>query len=302
MFDRLLVPLDGSRLAESVLPAVKRLGALPGARVQLLHVIERSAPESIHGDAHLSRPEEAESYLGRIADELRASGIVVDSPHVHADPQADLPKAVAEHADELGQDLVVLCSHGRGGFKRFVFGNNAEQVLEHGETPVLLVHPDENGDAPPFGLERILVLLDGTRSTLNALDAGSTLAGATNARLHVLTVVPSAGSMSGTDAATRRFAPGATREFLRIAAEEAGVFLRSRIEEFTARGIRAGGRIEIGDGAEIFIRTALEVGADLAVLAVRGRADPSAFWADGLLRKVAAGFSGALLLIPIRTR
>ena len=66
MFHRLLVPLDGSRLAECVLPVVQRSAELFECVITLLHVIEKKAPSSIHGDTHLRDSVEAERYLANI--------------------------------------------------------------------------------------------------------------------------------------------------------------------------------------------------------------------------------------------
>ena len=149
MFSNLLVPLDGSKLAESVLPVVRTLAERIGCAVKLLHVIEKHPPSSIHGDTHLQDVAGAERYLALIAERIKGWGLSV-SMHVHEVPQGDVPRCIAEHAEELEQDLIVLCTHGSGGFKRFVFGTNAEQVLTHGRTPVILIKTDEYGRAPDF--------------------------------------------------------------------------------------------------------------------------------------------------------
>jgi nucleotide-binding universal stress UspA family protein len=67
MFEHLLVPLDGSRLAEAALPAAATLSKTLGARVTLIHVIERGAPQEIHGQQHLSDPAEASVHVGEVA-------------------------------------------------------------------------------------------------------------------------------------------------------------------------------------------------------------------------------------------
>ena len=72
MFRHLLVPLDGSRLAESALPAAGELAHRLGASVTLLHVLEPTAPPTVHGDRHLRSPAEAEGYLAGAVDWLAA--------------------------------------------------------------------------------------------------------------------------------------------------------------------------------------------------------------------------------------
>ena len=63
MIKNLLVPLDGSSLAESVFPAVSSLARKINISVTLIHVIETDAPETVHGQRHLKSPDEAEHYL-----------------------------------------------------------------------------------------------------------------------------------------------------------------------------------------------------------------------------------------------
>ena len=63
MYARLLVPLDGSKLAETVLPIVERLAAVYGSSVELLYVLERGAPSEVHGERHLRETKEAADYL-----------------------------------------------------------------------------------------------------------------------------------------------------------------------------------------------------------------------------------------------
>jgi len=297
MFHRLLVPLDGSRLAESVLPVVRRLGELVPVTLNLIHVIEKRPPSTIHGDSHLKDVRHAEAYLDSMAGRLRGWGLDAEW-HVHTVPQGDVPRCIAEHADELDGDLIVLCTHGAGGFRRFVFGSNAEQVLSHGSTPVMLIQADEEGVAKPFGPDRILVLLDCGPATEPALVMGAELAALVGSRLHLLAVVPTLLSMKAEHAASGRLAPRATRRMLDLAAEETVACLQDEVDRLVERGIMASGRLERGDTASAVVAVAEAHAADLVILAVRGLAGLSAFWADAVTRKVAGAYGGALLLIP----
>ncbi len=67
-FQKLLVPLDGSRLAEAVLPVAELLAERLKATVSLLHVLERGAPGTVHGERHLAGIEEANAYLAKVAE------------------------------------------------------------------------------------------------------------------------------------------------------------------------------------------------------------------------------------------
>ena len=82
MFKHLLVPLDGSKLAEAVLPAARAWAERLHARLTLLHITEKNAPAKIHGEHHLGSTAEAESYLAAQAGTLARPGLDVQW-HVH---------------------------------------------------------------------------------------------------------------------------------------------------------------------------------------------------------------------------
>ena len=82
MFKRLLVPLDGSLLAEAALPAADYMAQHFGATVTLLHLIEHNAPAQVHGEAHLTNEVQANAYLQKVAQRSFAPGVLTDT-HVH---------------------------------------------------------------------------------------------------------------------------------------------------------------------------------------------------------------------------
>jgi nucleotide-binding universal stress UspA family protein len=297
MFLRMLVPLDGSRLAEAALPAATRLALLTRCSATLLHVIEKRPPATIHGDTHLRDVDRAEEYLGGVAARLRGAGVSVQT-HVHTVPRGDVPRCIAEHAGELEQDLIVLCRHGAGGLRRFVFGSNAEQVLTHGATPVLLIQAGEEGAAKPFGPHRILALVDKTPATRPALAMAAELASLAGCALHLLSVVTTADAMTGEEAMVGRLVPGTTRQLLDLITEEETLFLQEEVNRLGSSGVAVNAAVERGDAGARLVEASRETGADLVVAAARGSAGLSAFWNDALTRKVAEAYDGALLLIP----
>lgn len=299
MFSRMLVPLDGSRMAEAVLPIVVRFAELASASVVLLHVIEKDAPVSIHGDFHLTDVATAEEYLSRIAENLKGRGLNVET-HVHTVPQGDVPSCIADHSSELDRDLVVLCRHGAGSVRRFVFGSNAERVVMHGETPVLLVHAEESDPDHPFGPSSIVLLLDDSANDTTALDVAAEIARLSGSHLYILSVVPTMQSISAQEASTGRLFPYTTRHVLDIAAEESMDSVREAVDRMVARGVRAIGRVERGETASAVVTLARAVQADLVVLTTRNLAGLSAFWANDVTRKLAGAYAGTLLLLPRR--
>ena len=142
MFRNILVPLDGSRLSEASLRAAAVLAEKLGSSVTLLHVIEQDAPTEVHKERHLTRPDEAEAYLTETAQRAFAPSVRV-ATHVHAAPVADVARSIVQHAAaEFEPDLIVTCTHGRGGVHDLLFGNIAQQIVAHGTTPLLIIKPD----------------------------------------------------------------------------------------------------------------------------------------------------------------
>jgi nucleotide-binding universal stress UspA family protein len=135
---RVLVPLDGSRLAEAALEAAAALA--PPARLELLLLRVAAPPDPI-----FARPPASRTVAGRMrAAErlrpLRAAGAVVTS---EARPGRDPAAAIAAVARERSCHLIAMATHGRSGLGRLVFGSVAEQVVRHAPCPALLVRVDQ---------------------------------------------------------------------------------------------------------------------------------------------------------------
>jgi nucleotide-binding universal stress UspA family protein len=299
MFSNLLVPLDGSQLAESVLPIVRGLAERLNSAVILIHVIEKRAPSTIHGDTHLQDVPEAERYLASVGDLLTGWGLRV-STHVHTVPQGDIPKCIADHAIELGQDLIVLCTHGSSGVRRFVFGSNAEQVLTHGATPVLLVKADEQGRAPAMDGKSIVALLDKDAESAPVLTSCAELAMIFAARIHLLYVVPTLSTVKPEEAPGGRLVPRATRLLLDLEADEMMARLKEEVMMLISRNIKASGSVERGEPVRAVTEAANKYHADLISFGTRGLAGLGALWANDLVLRVSTAYDGILLLFPTR--
>ena len=300
MFKHLLIPLDGSRLAESVLPAVVWLAKRLGASVTLLHIIEQSQSPTIHGDRHLTRPDEAEAYLEEVAARLRDQ---VDTPvecHVHTAGEGgedDVARSIVDHAGEFIPDLIVLAPHGRGGLRDIVFGNIAQQVIQLGRTPILVVSPPPSGQAAAFDCRKILVTLDGSPVTEPALPVVEAMAHATDASVHLLIVIPTLTTLPSEQAATGLLMPMATSAILDLAVQGAADYLRSIGDQLQAKGIPVLAEVHRGDPAPETVEVAERIDADLLVMTTRGKAGLDAFWSDSISRKVAGRFNRPLLLV-----
>jgi nucleotide-binding universal stress UspA family protein len=283
----LLVPLDGSRLAEAVLPTVSALASHYHGQVILLHVLEQRAPLRVHGERHLTAMNEAVGYLQEVADRLRGEGVAA-TYHVHENRASDVARGIAEHVQELGGDLVVMCAHGNGGVRDFLFGSIAQQVLQHGPRPVWLVQPRRDGSAPPFRLERILVPLDGTPAHEPALLPAIELAHAFAARLLLVFVIPTLATLAGEAALSGVMLPATMRAVLDLAEHGALDYLRKTVAFCRSQGVEAQGEVLRGDPVEAVLRLAEQREVQLMVLASHGRTGLDALLTGSVAPRIVA--------------
>ena len=147
MYQKVLVPLDGSELAEAALPQVRNLaaGGLIG-EVILLSVVEidlMGIPSTRTGvidypalvKTHFDK---SQDYLEKIRSGLSAEGINVKAEAV----EGKAAQMIVNYAEKNGVDLIVIASHGYSGMKRLMFGSVALRVLHDAHAPVLLIRPE----------------------------------------------------------------------------------------------------------------------------------------------------------------
>jgi nucleotide-binding universal stress UspA family protein len=298
MFKHLLVPLDGSRLAEAALPAAACLAEYLGASITLLHIIERDASGEIHGERHLTTPANANAYLEEVARRALPADIHV-ARHVHTVGTADLPQSILDHVEELAPDLIVMCTHGSGGLRDFLFGNIAQQVIARGNTPVLLIRPKEKNAAEVFAVHRLLVPLDGDPGHEQGLLVAADLARLCGAELFLVFVVPTPGTLSGDQAATGRLLPSTMRAVLDLAQQDAAAYLARQMTALQATGLTVKAAIRRGDPASAVVKAADAAGADMIVMGTHGRAGMDAFWAGSISPKISGRSKLPLLLVPV---
>ncbi len=295
MYSRLLVPLDGSHLAESVLPLVFRFATGHQTTVVLLHVRERHAPSEVHGDRHLTDAGEADAYLRAIAERLRREGIVVEH-HCHDAPEGDVARSIAGHADEKTADLIILATHGNGRMRQMLFGSIAQQVLNRGTKPVLLVRPAPVGEAPQFQPETILVPLDATAGSEAALLPAQELALAFGASLHLVMVVATQDTIGG-ERPSATLLPSATREALELEHQEALDYLEGLASGLRVPGLRVTTEVRRGKPHRALADEASEPGVGLVVVATHGRKGLQAIWAGSVIARLLSRTRAPVLLL-----
>jgi nucleotide-binding universal stress UspA family protein len=298
LFHSLLVPLDGSRLAETALPAAAFLASLFQSRVTLIHLIERNAPPEVHSERHLTDPAEARAYLQQLAQRAFPPGVSVDH-HVHTTEVSDVARGLVEHAAELHADLIVMCTHGRGGLRDWLFGSIAQQVVGLGTTPVLLIRPTPAGEAPAFTCRLILVPLDGDPAHEEGLPVARDLARACGGALHLVMVIRDVGSLKAEQAATALLMPLATNALLDMSEKQAESYLNEHIARLQAMGLSVTAEVARGDPAPYLLSAAQRTGADLIVLGTHGKAGWEAFWSGSVAPRLSGRSRAPLLLVPL---
>ena len=299
MFKHLLVPLDGSRLAETALPAAAYLAQTLQASVTLIHVIERNAPKAVHSEPHLTNAPEAQAYLDQVAHRIFPANLSVER-HVHTSEVNDVARSISEHAAELAPDLIVMCTHGRGGLRDWLSGSIAQQVIARGTTPVLLVRPTETGSAPTFACRLILVPLDGDPAHEQSVPVAASLAQLCASALHLVMVIPTLDTLSGEQAAAAKLLPQAMTALLDLDQQSAEDYLRRHLPPLRAAGLTVTTEVTRGDPAPTIVSTAQRVGADLIVLGTHRKTGTGAFWSGSVAPKVSGRSHVPLLLVPLR--
>jgi nucleotide-binding universal stress UspA family protein len=297
MMQHLLAPLDGSELAEAVLPAAVHLARALGARLTLLHVLEHNAPDEVHGQRHITNEKEGLHYLQEVASRL-PPGLAVEL-HVHPNPEHNIPRSIVEHAAELGVDLVLLCTHGRSNLLRWLFGSIAQKVIALGDTPVLVISPSELPQGQGFRCRRILTPLDGDPAHEGGLHLAVELARACGAALHLLMVVPTRETLSGEGSASALLLPATTTALLEMSRQAAADYLAQQAARAAAAGIPVTTEVQRGEPAATIAEAAQAAHADLIVMATHGKTHSDAFWSGSVSPRVSSRTRRPLLLAPV---
>ncbi len=152
MFDRIMVPLDGSELAERALPYARELAVATHAMLHLVRVVDLpptvkayrlGAPVNVYEEVIAAQRDEANAYLDEVQAREKSAGRPVTVQRLDGDTAAVL----LDYVREAEIDTVVMTSHGGSGLTRWALGTVADRVMRGGTVPVLLV-PAAASEAP----------------------------------------------------------------------------------------------------------------------------------------------------------
>lgn len=278
---KILVPLDGSPLAESVLPYVAELARCTGAEVQLLIAVSDVALWDANATVVAWEREEelALGYIEAQREALESNAVKATTKVVRGDPA----QAIANAAKD-GADLVALCTHGRSGISRWLFGSVAGRVLENSETPCLIVRPPEK-DGRGGAIEKILVPLDGSPLAESVLDEVEPLAKTCGAKVVVMQSVPPLTAYPGVEA----YAMSAVGEVMDDLQAKSKEYLGGVVERLKSKGLDAEAVTSNDLPTEAILAAADATDADLIAIATHGRSGLGRVVlgsvADGVIRR-----------------
>jgi nucleotide-binding universal stress UspA family protein len=277
MFDRILIPLDGSMLAESVLIQVRRLLARRDAELILLRVV--TLPPAVEADA--GEPLDllwarATEYLQKVSGRLACEGLRVRCKVVEGFPA----NKILEVAKKEKASLIAMSTHGRTGLSRWVFGSVTEKVLRASPVPVLAVPSflGVGGDAVPRGarelpFRKILAPMAAEEMSLEVLPPLAEFArlfGSTVRLLHVCDWVECTVPMHE---------------------------LRMAYERLREEGVSAEPELKQGDPAVGILESCRQEGADLIAMTTHGRSGVGRWVMGSVAEKVLWASNVPLLVV-----
>ncbi len=303
MYGQVVVPLDGSELAEGILPHVTELIRGRGSQVYLLSVaplvrgpvpaLVNIPPPPINIQEEERRVErELTAYLQTVARRLEPVAVGVQV-RVRFGRQAD---EILDFAAEVGADLIAMSSHGRSGIGRWVFGSVAERVLRGAACPVLLVRP--NATPPTTAYQRIVVPLDGSESAEQALPYVTALIRPRDTRVFLISVL-AASLGERTVTLLTSYPPGLrlATTALQQAEVQLQAYLRSVAAALRERGAIVNTAIRQGPPADEILAYATEVEADLIGMTTHGLSGASRWMYGNVASKVLQGARCPVLLV-----
>lgn len=267
MFKKLVVPLDGSPLAERALTVAAQLACHDGAQVIMVRVpvAERAYMPAADGYGLLYPEEyfgassnEAFEYLKAVQTQRAGHGFPIAGEVVDGDPAG----AIVDTARQHRADLIAMSSHGYSGLTRWILGSVAERVLREADCPVLVVRSAEP-------IKHMLVTLDGSTISAHVLAPALDVAQALGATVTLLRVVPelSAGDMHDLD----EYEAGLGGRLAQEYQEDANHYLEGHAQAFVRGGLDVQCAVRAGSAANVILKLVEEKAIDVVAMATHGR-------------------------------
>jgi nucleotide-binding universal stress UspA family protein len=269
----ILVPLDGSPLAEQAIPFALAIAERAHSKVRFVLVHQIHQPLVLMEPAHLYTRIELElqqadrDYLRGLVSQFRERMGRTLSSTMLKGPAA---LTLAEYVQDVGVDLIVMTTHGRGGVRRAWLGSVADQLIRSSEIPIVLVRAGQpNPTASPLSFGEILVPLDGSPLAEAVLEPAAALARLWGAKVSLVQIVQPV--LLATDPALL-FPSDYDEQLTAIRRDAAQDYLRDIAERLREQGIEATGVAVLGGAtADTILDLARSERVALVALATHGR-------------------------------
>jgi nucleotide-binding universal stress UspA family protein len=308
MYKRILVPLDGSELAELALPYAEELAEKLDSEVILLNVRSSGEdPDNPELRTYLSKTVAiVEQNMKKSGDAAPGQKLKVTSAIIG--PSGFLTHAaedITDYAEKEKISLIIMATHGRTGIKRWALGSTADKVVRAAKCPILLARTHIKVPRK-IKLDKLLVTLDGSRLSETVLPHIESLAAKLKSQVillhvvvppyHIYPVAETAGYYSGS-AIIR--VPYSDKE-LKPLKEGAREYLRTISDKLTQMGISTSYKMRVGAAAEEIIELADELGVSLVAMSTCGESGFTRWEHGSVATKVLHAGNKPLLLIRER--
>ncbi len=302
MYEKILVPLDGSELAEVALPYAEELAGKMGSEITLVHVCESADCPNRHLHEYYMQKithdtaNNAKKHLGKlVAKDINE--IKVESLILIGDPAEE----IGTHADKESVDMIVIATHGVSGLKRWTLGSVANKTVRSTTRPIVLIR--SRGARPDVreqgALRKILVPLDGSKGSEMAISHVEELSLKLAAEVVLLRVVAPCYHIecSGDMGFSQVCYSHQEMNKITATAEE---YLHGISESLKTKSITVERKIGVGDAAEVIIDFAKEINADLVAMSTHGRSGISRLAFGSVADKVLHHGNTPLMLVRER--
>jgi nucleotide-binding universal stress UspA family protein len=272
---KMIVPLDGSALAEQAVDYAKALATGRG-EILLLGVLPPARPElGLFGDVKVSARGVFSRMQAEMTDELHAvaerlrSALPETKLSVHI-PVGDPAEQIIATASDQGADLIVMASHGRGAVGRIAIGSVADRVARTSDTPVMIIRPLDAAAAPkPISIDRLLVALDGSELAAQALPFAESLAKWLNVPVHVISAIDITQLTSFSLVAGGMFSDGLYEELIGELRQDLEHKFEDQLAPIRASGVTV--ELEIVDGPAVPVIENATRDGDVVIMTSHGR-------------------------------
>lgn len=273
LYERILVPTDGSGVAGSAADAAINLAERFDAELHVIYVVETERLSYVVDDSRQELARRGKEAVKKIEERATTAGVSTVTEFL--DEGRSVYRAILDYADEQSTDLIVMGTHGRTGVGRIVLGSVAEQTLRESRVPVMTVNETTVTDA---NFESLLVPFDGSKSALAAVDHALDLAASNQGTVSFLNVVNHA-TIAGAETSA-----GTVIDALEQAGER---IVETASERASGRGVRVNdASVQIGSPFRTIIDYTERNDIDGIVMGTHGRSGIDRFLLGSVTERV----------------